>query len=213
MSDRPASLPPWRTGLVLAVFAAVCAGSVSLTWELTRERIAENRAALRQQRFAPLLEGVAWDRITLDDPLRFEPPHELPGRQPALIYRALDGGRTSAWIFEVSADGYSGYIRLLIGLRPDATITAVRVLEHRETPGLGDAIEASRSDWIRRFAGLSLGDPPADQWALRRSGGRFEQFTGATITPRAVVRAVKSTLIYFAAHREDLEKRVQEEAG
>jgi len=125
----------------------------------------------------------------------------------------VDGGSTSAWVFEVSADGYSGPIRLLIGLRPDGTLTAVRVLEHRETPGLGDGIEASRSDWIRRFAGLSLGNPPAEEWALHRSGGRFEQFTGATITPRAVVRAVKSTLIYFAAHREDLEKRVQEEAG
>lgn len=213
MSERPTELPPWRTGLVLALFAAVCAGAVSLTWELTRERIEDNRAALRQQRFLPLLEGIAWDRITLDEPIRIEPPHELPGRDPALIYRAFDGDRISAWIFEVSADGYSGPIRLLIGIRPDGTLTAVRVLEHRETPGLGDAIEASRSDWIRAFSGLSIGNPPADEWALERSGGRFEQFTGATITPRAVVRAVKSTLLYFGRQRDELQDSAQEDAA
>lgn len=213
MSERPARLPPWRVGLVLALFAAVCAGAVSLTWQLTRERIEDNRAALRQQRFLPLLEGITWNRITLDDPIRLEPPHDLPGREPALIYRALDGERVSAWVFEVSADGYSGPIRLLIGIRPDGSITAVRVLEHRETPGLGDGIEASRSDWIRAFSGLSIGDPPADEWALARAGGRFEQFTGATITPRAVVRAVKSTLLYFGRQQGQLQDSAQEDAA
>jgi len=213
VSGRDARLPPWRTGLVLALFAAVCAGAVSLTWELTRERIEDNRAVLRQQRFLPLLEGVEWDRITLDDPLRLEPPHELPGRDPALIYRALEGDRIGAWIFEVSADGYAGPIRLLIGIRPDGTLTGVRVLEHRETPGLGDAIEASRSNWIRAFSGLSLGDPPADEWALESAGGRFEQFTGATITPRAVVRAVKSTLLYFGRHRGQLQGSEREDTA
>jgi len=212
VSERSARLPPWRVGLVLALFAAVCAGAVSLTWSLTRERIEDNRAALRQQRFLPLVEGREWDRITLDAPIRLEPPHELPGQAPALVYRALDGERVSVWIFEVSADGYSGPIRLLIGIRPDGTLTAVRVLEHRETPGLGDDIEASRSDWIRTFSGLSLGDPPAAEWALRRAGGRFQQFTGATITPRAVVRAVKATLLYFARHREELEEREREDS-
>ena len=212
MNERPARLPPWRVGLVLALFAAVCAGAVSLTWELTRERIEDNRAALRQQRFLPLVEGTEWDRITLDDPIRLEPPHELPGRTPALVYRALDGQRVSVWIFEVSADGYSGPIRLAIGIRPDGTLTAVRVLKHRETPGLGDDIEASRSDWIRAFSGLSLGNPPAGEWALRRAGGRFEQFTGATVTPRAVVRAVKTTLLYFGRHREELEGSQREDS-
>lgn len=208
-ATRP-PLRPWQTGLVLALFAAVCAGAVALTWQATRERIAENRDALRQQRFLPLLEGVAWDRLTMDDPLRFDPPHGLPGDEPAFVYLALQGERVAAWIFEVSADGYSGPIRLLIGLRPDGRITAVRVLAHRETPGLGDAIEASRSDWITGFAGLSIGEPPPEQWALTRNGGRFEQFTGATITPRAVVRAVKSTLLYFAGHRDELAERAEE---
>lgn len=207
---RAQRLAPWQTGVVLALFAAVCTGAVALTWELTRERIAENRAALRQQRFLPLLDGVEWERITYDAPLRLEPPHELPGDQPALVYRALGGGEVRAWIFEVSADGYSGPIRLLIGVLPDGRVSAVRVLEHRETPGLGDLIETARSDWITRFSGLSLGDPPADEWALRRAGGRFEQFTGATITPRAVVRAVKSTLIYFERHRKELGERAAE---
>jgi len=80
----------------------------------------------------------------------------------------------------------------------------VRVLAHRETPGLGDVIEADRSDWIRGFAGRALGDPPLSAWALRRDGGAFDQFTGATITPRAVVRAVRDWLRYFEIHRERL---------
>ncbi|MEJ2604586.1 MAG: electron transport complex subunit RsxG [Gammaproteobacteria bacterium] len=210
MDSGQRQLRPWQTGLVLALFAAVCAGAVALTWQLTRERIAENRAALRQQRFLPLLAEVDWDRITLDDPLRLASPHELPGDETAFLYLALDGDRVAAWIFEVSADGYSGPIRLLVGLLPDGRITAVRVLAHRETPGLGDYVEASRSDWITRFSGLSLEEPPPAEWALRRNGGRFEQFTGATITPRAVVRAVKSTLLYFAEHRQELAERAEE---
>jgi Na+-translocating ferredoxin:NAD+ oxidoreductase subunit G len=83
-------------------------------------------------------------------------------------------------------------------------VLGMRVLEHRETPGLGDVIEERRSDWIRGFDGRSLGDPPPDRWAVRRDGGDFDQFTGATVTPRAIVSAVRKALIYAERHRDEL---------
>ena len=101
----------------------------------------------------------------------------------------------------VAPDGYSGEIRLLVGIRYDGSLSGVRVLEHHETPGLGDAIEEGRSDWITRFTGLSLSNPAAPGWTVKRDGGHFDQFTGATITPRAVVKAVHRCLIYFAQNR------------
>ncbi|HET8791735.1 MAG TPA: RnfABCDGE type electron transport complex subunit G, partial [Modicisalibacter sp.] len=96
---------------------------------------------------------------------------------------------------------YSGDISLLVGIDANGELTGVRVLSHRETPGLGDKIEVRKSDWITQFAGLSLGNPPIEQWAVKKDGGVFDAFTGATITPRAVIGAIKRSLEYFASHR------------
>ncbi len=104
----------------------------------------------------------------------------------------------------VAPDGYSGNIRLLVGVQADDTLSGVRVVAHRETPGLGDAIDEQRSDWVYGFDGKSLGNPPLAKWAVRKDGGHFDQLTGATITPRAIVRAVRRTLLYYRANREAL---------
>ncbi len=101
-------------------------------------------------------------------------------------------------------DGYNGRIRLLVGIGFDGRVSGVRVTGHNETPGLGDAVEAEKSDWILGFKGRSLTDPPPERWAVRKDGGDFDQFTGATITPRAVVRAVRQALAYYDAHRDTL---------
>jgi len=115
------------------------------------------------------------------------------------------GGWPVAAVFApVAPDGYNGNIRLLVAVRLDGTLAGVRVLAHRETPGLGDNIEAERSDWILGFSGKSLQDPKADSWKVQRDGGVFDQFTGATITPRAVVKAVKNTLLYYQEHGQKL---------
>ncbi len=93
---------------------------------------------------------------------------------------------------------------MLVGIYNDGTLAGVRVINHKETPGLGDKIDASRSDWIKQFEGLSLENPSSAKWKVKKDGGAFDQFTGATITPRAVVRAVKGSLEYFKNHREAL---------
>ena len=124
------------------------------------------------------------------------------------VYRARrDGAPVALVLTAVAPDGSSGPIELLVGVNADGTVAGVRVLAHRETPGLGDPIEASRSDWVLAFAGRSLGDPPPAGWTVRRDGGAFDQFTGATITPRAVVHAVRRVLEYVGANQEALYAR------
>ncbi|HEY5791334.1 MAG TPA: RnfABCDGE type electron transport complex subunit G, partial [Gammaproteobacteria bacterium] len=101
-------------------------------------------------------------------------------------------------------DGYSGAIRMLVGIRADGRVAGVRVISHKETPGLGDKIEPGKSDWSRSFVGRALGNPGSASWRVRKDGGVFDQFTGATITPRAVVAAVHRALLYYRDHREAL---------
>jgi electron transport complex protein RnfG len=111
---------------------------------------------------------------------------------------------------EVSRKGYSGEIKVLLGIDENGKLLGVRVLKHTETPGLGDKIEVGRSDWITRFTGKSLGDPPDAQWAVRKDGGPFDQFAGATITPRALVNAIRDGLRLFAARRKTLLEEVSQ---
>ncbi len=138
------------------------------------------------------------DVIQVSDPL-------LGTEQPVSVYRARQGEQpVAAVIASVAPEGYGGEIKLLVGIRYDGTLAGVRVVSHKETPGLGDAIEAERSDWILKFAGRSLTNPEEKRWKVKKDGGVFDQFTGATITPRAVVQAVHNTLLYYRKNREAL---------
>lgn len=110
----------------------------------------------------------------------------------------------------VAPDGYSGNINLLVGIDMSGAILGVRVTSHRETPGLGDQIELKKSDWIKSFNGRTLGSPPHSEWNVKKNGGEFDQFTGATITPRAVVKAVQKALIYFRENRQAIRERLNE---
>ncbi|HEB98784.1 MAG TPA: electron transport complex subunit RsxG [Thiotrichales bacterium] len=206
------------TGLVLFLFAAVGSGLVAFTHEQTRERIAANEKAALLRNLHQLIHPDEHDNDLLADTLEVRDPGLLGTRAPVTVYRAYLEGRPVAVILTpVAPDGYNGTIRLLVGIRADGTLLGVRVLSHHETPGLGDQIEVERSDWILGFADKSLGNPPEKRWAVKKDGGAFDQFTGATITPRAVVKAVKRTLIYFRKHREALfrktaDTRVEQDA-
>lgn len=192
-----------KSGLTLATIAAICTGLVALTYQATEERIAANEKAFLEQSLTPALAGLPFEGNLADSRLVLEPPHELPGRDAAIIYRAYSGGQPAAALFAVTAPGgYSGPIRILVGVGYDGSVTGVRILDHRETPGLGDRIVASKSDWVFQFEGRSLGDPPADDWALETDGGAFDQLTGASVTPRAVLRAIRATLLYFEGRRD-----------
>lgn len=194
-----------RSALMLGVFALLGAGLVALTYELTHERIADNQQRTLQKRLHEILPAHVYDNALDEDTLQVTSPLLGAANQHSTLYRARKDGQPVAVIMEVTApDGYSGAIRLLVGVAIDGNLAGVRVVSHRETPGLGDDLELARSDWILDFDGRSLGDPPLDNWAVRRDGGVFDQFTGATITPRAVVKAVRNALLYFRNQREQI---------
>lgn len=195
----------WSSGLILAVLAAICTALVAWTYRLTAERIVENEQAFLEASLAPALGGLYYDSELSKSAMTIEPPHELPGEGPVTVYRVYNEDVPVAALFVVTArDGYSGPIRLLVGIESNGVISAVRVLEHRETPGLGDQIEASKSDWLEQFPGTSLGEPDREQWLIRRDGGVFDQLSGASITPRAVIKAVRDALIYFEGNKDSV---------
>lgn len=121
-----------------------------------------------------------------------------------LVYQAKKGNQVTAVIFEVSEFGYSGEIRSILAVSPSGRLLGVRVLSHSETPGLGDKIEIAKDDWVMGFNGLSIGDPPRNAWRVKKDGGHFDQFTGATVTPRAVVKSVLAGLEFFEIRKDVL---------
>lgn len=193
-----ADAPVIKSGVTLAVIATVCTALVAVTYQLTRDRIAANEQEWLEQSLQPALSGLFFDSGVSESQITIPAPHELPGSEDAVIYRVYSGDSPVAALFVVSArDGYAGAIRLLVGIDISGAITGVHVLAHRETPGLGDRIESTKSDWAMQFNGRSLGDPETGGWKIIRDGGEFDQLTGASVTPRAIIKAVKETLIYF----------------
>jgi Na+-translocating ferredoxin:NAD+ oxidoreductase subunit G len=194
-----------RAAGILAGFAVSGSLLVALTWESTEQRIAANERAYLLRTLADVLPQGAYDNAVHEDAIEVTDAALLGTPAPVSVYRARLGGRPVAVVMTpVAPGGYSGPIRLLVGILVDGRISGVRVLAHRETPGLGDKIEVERDDWILDFDGRSLSQPPRERWRVRRDGGAFDQFTGATITARAVVSAVRDALIYFSAHRDEL---------
>jgi electron transport complex protein RnfG len=195
-----------RNSVLLAIFAVCTALLLAGSHLLTRDRIA---AQIRQAEEKALLEIVPRDRhdnAMLDDtlPLAAGTPG-LGLRGEKRIYLARQGGEVVAAIIPVVArDGYNGDIELIVGVNRDGTVAGVRALSQRETPGLGDKVSLKKSDWILGFDGRSLADPAPQGWAVKKDRGVFDQFTGATITPRAVVAATRRALEYAAANRETL---------
>lgn len=195
----------FKSGMTLAVVAAICTALVATTYHLTAEQIKANDKALLEQSLQPALADIFYDSGVSESLVVMAPPHELPGPGPALVYRVYAEGEPVAALFVVTArDGYSGPIRILLGIDLDGTVTGIRIVKHQETPGLGDKIVSSRSDWVLQFPGRSLGDPPLAGWAIRGDGGEFDQLTGASVTPRAVIKAMRETLVWFEANKDDL---------
>jgi electron transport complex protein RnfG len=191
--------------IVLALFAAFGSGLLLWVDSGTRDRIVANETAMLKARLNEVLPPDAYNNTLLEDTVEIISPDELGGDAPHTIYLArMDNTPVAAVLTIIAPDGYSGAIKLLVGIYYDGRLAGVRTVSHRETPGLGDGIDTSRSNWILDFSGRSLLNPLSEQWKVKRDGGAFDSFTGATITPRAVVKAVYKSLVYFEREKDNL---------
>ena len=193
-----------KNSLVLGLFAVVTVGTVTLLQQLTAERIQASERSAQLRALNEILPRGSYDNQLLHNSVDVHDPL-LGTKRPLPAYIAIKDGKPSAVILQaIAPDGYSGAIHLLIGILADGQAAGVRVVGHRETPGLGDKIELAKNPWIRSFESRSLGNPDESGWAVKKDGGDFDQFAGATITPRAVVGAVHRALQYFDAHKAQL---------
>lgn len=193
------------SAIVLSLFAAGGTFFVTYTYDNTIDRINENKRLALLKAFHVLIPPTAHDNDIFSDVISVQNKDLLGSNKPVNIYRARKNNKNIAVIINsVAPDGYNGNIDLLVAINDNGTLAGVRVVHHKETPGLGDAIEENRSDWITKFKQLSLTNPDKKGWAVKRDGGEFDQFTGATITPRAIVKAVYNTLRYYKEHRDTL---------
>ncbi|WP_038173013.1 electron transport complex subunit RsxG [Vibrio pacinii] len=193
-----------KNGVILAVFACASTGVVALTHYLTEDKIQRQE----QQQLLSVLNQVIPHQLHDNDLYQACTLVSDPalGTQTAMpVYMASLNGQPSALAIEaIAPDGYNGAIKIIVGIKQDGTISGTRILSHQETPGLGDKIDLRITDWILGFSGKSVSQDNLADWNVRKDGGQFDQFTGATITPRAVVKAVKNTALFVNANREQI---------
>lgn len=188
----------------LGLFALVTTGLLALLSYGTAPRIQANIERATLDRLDAILPASRYNNDILQD-TQWIQAAPLGHKAPSPVYIARQDQQPVAAVFTVTTPrGYSGDISLLIAVNANATVAGVRVIQHKETPGLGDKIERRKSDWIEIFNQRSLSRPGLSAWRVKKDGGEFDQFTGATITPRAVVAAVADTLAYFEQHQQQL---------
>ena len=194
-----------KVALMLAVFAIVATSLVSFTEINTREQIKENERLALLAALNELVDADSYNNNILTDTILLPAVSELGTTDATQVYRARKNEKPVATVLtSIAPNGYNGKIKLLISINYDGSLGGVRVIQHKETPGLGDKIETKKTDWILGFKGLSLHNPNQSKWKVKKDGGDFDQFTGATITPRAIVTAVKKALLYFDQHHDEL---------
>ncbi|QTR54587.1 electron transport complex subunit RsxG [Thiothrix unzii] len=186
--------------ILLGACAAIAAALLLGVDNATREPIAQRKMEDLQQSLAQVVPDDLHDNNMVAKPLLLT---GADGKE-IKVYQGTKAGNVTALVWETVGFGYAGEIRTIIALDPQGKILGTRVLSHKETPGLGDKIEAAKDDWITKFTGLSLSNPPEDQWKVKKDGGQFDQFSGATITPRAVVKSLHEALQFFEAHKADM---------
>jgi Na+-translocating ferredoxin:NAD+ oxidoreductase subunit G len=203
-SAEPVRRPQRVTAILIVIAVALLlAAVVAMVESATRERAKRNEQAWIQQRLDVLVPPDRHDNDLLSDRVDVVSPDILGVEQPVTIYRARMNSEAVAAVFHtVAPDGYHGPIELLVAVAYDGSLLGVQVVRHKETPGLGDQFENRRADWLEGFRGKSLNDPSQQRWSVRKDGGEFDGFTGATITPRAIIRATRRTLEYYGAQRD-----------
>ena len=193
-----------KNARILALFAVVCTAIVGLVHLLTKDQIAFQQQQKLLRNLNSIIAEDSYNNIIYKDCLLL--PSEALGTSNAQkVYRARHNNKAvAAALTTIAPDGYNGNIALIIAINIDGSVSGVRTLKHQETPGLGDKIEVRVSDWIKSFNGKKLANENDSRWLVKKDGGIFDQFTGATITPRAVVNAVRHTVTYFNAHQSEL---------
>jgi len=210
--DSPFRLPIQKNSLILATFAIVCTAIVGLVNELTKDKITEQAQLQLLNTLHSIIEPSRYNNdmtkncVTVSSPLLGDKlGDKLDSNKMHTAYIARQSGKAIAMaITSTAPDGYNGNIALIIAINMDNSISGVRVLKHQETPGLGDKIELRKSNWITKFNTKKLLSEGDSRWAVKKDNGMFDQFTGATITPRAVVKAVKQTVVYFSKNKDTL---------
>ncbi|MBJ7537359.1 electron transport complex subunit RsxG [Marinomonas transparens] len=194
-----------RNSVGLGLFAVLTAGLIAITHLLTERTIQNNILDAQISAFNEILPADLYDNDLTKDTAMLAADPLLGSAEPIKIHLARKDGKVTGIIFETIAPrGYNGNLDMLVAVNKHGVVTGSRVISHKETPGLGDKVDLKKSNWILSFANKSLSNPGLKGWGVKKDGGDFDQFTGATITPRAVVRSVKNTLLYFEQHKDAL---------
>lgn len=203
-----------RSAWGLGLFAIITAGLIALTQQGTKDKIAEQVKQARSKALLQIVPVSEFDNQLLDDAFMLEATEGLGNAEQVEAFVAIKDQLPTHLILPVVApEGYSGPIRLIMSIDMSGTVKGVRVIEHKETPGLGDKIDIKKSDWILGFNGQSLETLTEAQWRVKKDGGEFDQLTGATITPRAIVNAIYNALVYFSENKSQiLDKAIGEKS-
>ena len=199
-----------RTALILFLFVTVFTALLAGAYLATRPTITAAAAEEKMKLIDEVLPRTRYDNDLLADAVQLPATAALGQSEPSTAYRARQGGQARALVVEaIAPDGYAGKIRLLIAVAADGSLLGVRVTLHKETPGLGDYIEPAKDrnkqrPWISQFNGLNPAAIDAREWKVKKDGGRFDSVAGATVTPRAVIKAVRNATLYVVDNREQL---------
>jgi len=187
-------------GIILGVFCLGFGALLAVTNSITEKDIAARALEDKLNSLSQVIPESIHDNNLVKDSITMKNDRD----KEITVYRATKGGKVTGLAYEIYGSGYAGEIKLMLGVDAQGKVLGVRVLAHKETPGLGDKIDVKKTDWILRFTDLSLGNPPVDKWKVKKDGGQFDQFAGATITPRGVVKAIKEGLEFFDAHKAQM---------
>ncbi len=194
-----------HTAMNLLFFTLLGTSVLAMTYNLTHDTIAKTVEAEKLKLISQIVPNSMFDNDIIKDTLQIAPDAMLGTEDTTTAYRARLQNQPSALVLEaIAPDGYSGKIFLLVAIRGNGELAGVRVVAHKETPGLADYIEITKSNWIKGFDGASLARYKDSDWKVKKDGGQFDYMAGATITPRAIVKAVHKTLKYYEQHREAL---------
>lgn len=192
-----------KNALLLGTAAVLCVFAVAAVNEITKAEIEQQQLASKLSTLVEVMPELAGNTEVLKDCVAVLDTQLLGKDAKQKIYRYRAEGKLKAYLMETTApDGYSGAIEVLAAITPDSEVIGVRVLNHKETPGLGDKVELRKNPWVLSFNGQTVGSSDDRSFAVKKDGGQFDQFAGATITPRAVVKAVKNAAVYIQQHPE-----------